>query len=67
MSELAILGGDPVRCAAFSHSPQYLPSDAARLHQELLRLFAEHPTPLVRKEISQNIHRPRRQNRDRRQ
>jgi dTDP-4-amino-4,6-dideoxygalactose transaminase len=35
MSELAILGGDPVRRAAFSRWPQYLPSDAARLQQVL--------------------------------
>ncbi|HTB09951.1 MAG TPA: DegT/DnrJ/EryC1/StrS family aminotransferase [Bryobacteraceae bacterium] len=35
MSELAILGGDPVRRAAFSRWPQYLPSDAVRLQQVL--------------------------------
>jgi dTDP-4-amino-4,6-dideoxygalactose transaminase len=31
MSELALLGGDPVRRAPFSRWPQYLPSDAERL------------------------------------
>jgi dTDP-4-amino-4,6-dideoxygalactose transaminase len=31
MSELSILGGDPVRRAPFSRWPQYLPSDAARI------------------------------------
>jgi dTDP-4-amino-4,6-dideoxygalactose transaminase len=35
MSELAILGGGPVRRAPFSRWPQYLPSDAARLHDVL--------------------------------
>ena len=35
MSELAILGGDPVRRKPFSRWPQYLPSDAARLQQVL--------------------------------
>jgi dTDP-4-amino-4,6-dideoxygalactose transaminase len=35
MSELAILGGDPIRRAPFSRWPQYLPSDAARLQQVL--------------------------------
>src|ERR1700684_353566 len=35
MSELAILGGEPLRRAAFSRWPQYLPSDAARLQQVL--------------------------------
>lgn len=35
MSELSILGGDPVRCAPFSRWPQYLASDAARLQQVL--------------------------------
>jgi dTDP-4-amino-4,6-dideoxygalactose transaminase len=35
MSELAILGGDPVRRTPFSRWPQYLPSDAARLQQVL--------------------------------
>jgi len=35
MSELAILGGDPVRRAPFSRWPQHLPSDAARLRQVL--------------------------------
>jgi dTDP-4-amino-4,6-dideoxygalactose transaminase len=35
MSELAILGGDPVRSKPFSRWPQYLPSDAARLQQVL--------------------------------
>jgi dTDP-4-amino-4,6-dideoxygalactose transaminase len=35
MSELAILGGDPVRRTPFSRWPQYLPSDAERLQQVL--------------------------------
>jgi len=35
MSELALLGGAPVRRAPFSRWPQYLPSDAARLQQVL--------------------------------
>jgi dTDP-4-amino-4,6-dideoxygalactose transaminase len=35
MSELAILGGDPVRRTPFSRWPQYLPSDATRLLQVL--------------------------------
>jgi dTDP-4-amino-4,6-dideoxygalactose transaminase len=35
MSELAILGGNPVRMQPFSRWPQYLPSDAARLQQVL--------------------------------
>ena len=35
MSELKILGGDPVRRAPFSRWPQYLPADAARLQQVL--------------------------------
>lgn len=35
MSDLAILGGDPVRRAPFARWPQYLPSDAARLQQVL--------------------------------
>jgi dTDP-4-amino-4,6-dideoxygalactose transaminase len=35
MSELALLGGDPVRRAPFSRWPQYLPSDAVRLQQVL--------------------------------
>jgi dTDP-4-amino-4,6-dideoxygalactose transaminase len=35
MSELAILGGEPVRRAPFSRWPQYLPADAARLQQVL--------------------------------
>jgi dTDP-4-amino-4,6-dideoxygalactose transaminase len=35
MSELAILGGNPVRRASFSRWPQYLPSDALRLQQVL--------------------------------
>jgi dTDP-4-amino-4,6-dideoxygalactose transaminase len=35
MSELAILGGNPVRHAPFSRWPQHLPSDAARLQQVL--------------------------------
>jgi dTDP-4-amino-4,6-dideoxygalactose transaminase len=35
MSELAILGGDPVRRAPFSRWPQSLPSDATRLQQVL--------------------------------
>jgi dTDP-4-amino-4,6-dideoxygalactose transaminase len=35
MSELAILGGDPVRSTPFSRWPQYLPSDAARLQRVL--------------------------------
>ncbi len=35
MSELAILGGPPVRCKAFARWPQHLPSDAARLQQVL--------------------------------
>jgi len=35
MSELAILGGEPLRRAAFSRWPQHLPSDGARLQQVL--------------------------------
>lgn len=35
MSEVAILGGDPVRRKPFSRWPQYLPSDAERLQQVL--------------------------------
>jgi len=35
MSELAILGGEPLRRAPFSHWPRYLPSDAARLQSVL--------------------------------
>ena len=35
MSELSILGGDPVRRAPFSRWPQYLPSDSARLQEVL--------------------------------
>lgn len=35
MSELAILGGDPVRRLPFSRWPQHLPSDAARIQEVL--------------------------------
>jgi len=35
MSELAILGGNPVRCRSFSPWPQYLPSDAERVQRVL--------------------------------
>jgi dTDP-4-amino-4,6-dideoxygalactose transaminase len=35
MSELALLGGDPVRRAPFFRWPQYLPSDATRLQRVL--------------------------------
>lgn len=35
MSELSILGGDPVRRTPFSRWPQYRPSDAARLQEVL--------------------------------
>ena len=35
MSELAILGGKPVRTSPFSRWPQHLPSDAARLQKVL--------------------------------
>jgi dTDP-4-amino-4,6-dideoxygalactose transaminase len=35
MSELSILGGDPVRRAPFARWPQYLPSDAARIQEVL--------------------------------
>ncbi len=35
MSELSILGGDPVRRAPFSRWPQSRPSDAVRLQQVL--------------------------------
>jgi dTDP-4-amino-4,6-dideoxygalactose transaminase len=35
MSELAILGGNPVRCRSFSPWPQYLPSDVQRVQRVL--------------------------------
>jgi dTDP-4-amino-4,6-dideoxygalactose transaminase len=46
MSELAILGGTPVRTRPFAPWPQYLPSDAARLQKVLeSRHWGGYPMP----------------------
>lgn len=46
MSELAILGGNPVRARPFSAWPQYLPSDAGRLQLVLeSRHWGGYPVP----------------------
>jgi dTDP-4-amino-4,6-dideoxygalactose transaminase len=46
MSELAILGGSPVRSRPFPIWPQYLPADAARLQQVLeSRHWGGYPVP----------------------
>src|SRR5580658_10741383 len=46
MSELAILGGKPVRTRPFAPWPQYLPSDAARLQSVLeSRHWGGYPMP----------------------
>src|SRR5258708_7976407 len=46
MSELAILGGNPVRRRPFPAWPQYLPSDAQRLQQVLeSRHWGGYPLP----------------------
>ena len=46
MSELAILGGNPVRRTPFSPWPQYLPADAERLQQVLQsRRWGGYPMP----------------------
>lgn len=46
MSELAILGGSPVRSRPFSAWPQYLPADAQRLQQVLeSRHWGGYPVP----------------------
>jgi len=46
MSELAILGGSPVRSRPFPVWPQYLPADAQRLQQVLeSRHWGGYPVP----------------------
>ena len=46
MSELAILGGSPVRSQPFPVWPQYLPADAQRLQQVLeSRHWGGYPVP----------------------
>lgn len=47
MSQLAILGGDPVRTPPFSPWPQSRPSDIPRLVQQVDRRLPKMPEQLV--------------------